>query len=273
LIDQNGRAEENEMAKRTLQLLLVACLTTGASWAASQAASDPFVGKWKLNPAKSRVTDQMKVESLGDNKYTFDFGGGAENVVVNGTDQPGNFGTTLSVAVEGPKTWKVIRKQDGRTFISAIWNLSEDGDTLTDNFTGIQPDGSSHTEKYVYKRAAAGSGFAATWVSASEMVSSFVLEVQPYEGDGLSFSVPGEEQTTSVKFDGKDYPHAGRNAMAGSVSSARRLNPRTLELTDKANGKIFDKRQFELSSDLKTLSMTKQVSGQSNPNIWVFERQ
>ena len=43
------------MFKRTFELLLVACLGTGALWA----ANDPFVGEWKLNPARSKLTDQM----------------------------------------------------------------------------------------------------------------------------------------------------------------------------------------------------------------------
>ena len=74
------------MAKRAFQLLLVACLAAGTLWA----ANDPFVGKWKLNPSKSKLTDQMKVEAIGANKYAIDFGGGAtENIVADGTDQPG----------------------------------------------------------------------------------------------------------------------------------------------------------------------------------------
>src|SRR5215510_15399415 len=117
------------MAKRAFQLLLVACLAVGTLWA----ANDPFVGKWKLNPSKSKLTDQMKVEAIGANKYAIDFGGGAtENIVADGTDQPGLDGTTLSITVEGPKTWKVVRKKDGRTLVTGIWKLSKDGQTLSD---------------------------------------------------------------------------------------------------------------------------------------------
>ena len=223
------------MFKRTFELLLVACLGTGALCA----ANDPFVGEWKLNPARSKLTDQMKVESVGANKYVFDFGGGSETIVVDGTDQPGNFGSTLSVTVEGPDTWKVIRKKDGRMLITATWKLSKDGNTLTDDFTGIEPNGSTFNLNYVYKRTAGSSGFAGTWESTSESVNSvFVLQVRPYEGDGLSFIDPSEEETKNVKFDGKDYPNLGPNVVPGSASSVRRVNERTLEMTDK-----IDRRQ------------------------------
>lgn len=51
-------------------------LVTEMSWA----ADERFVGRWKLNPSKTEVIDQMKVDSLGANKYAFDFGGGAETI-------------------------------------------------------------------------------------------------------------------------------------------------------------------------------------------------
>jgi len=245
------------MLKHTLQLLLVGCLFTlftGALWA----ADDPAVGEWKLNPSKSKLTDEMKVESVGANKYAFDFGGGtAEAVVADGSDQPAGFGTTLSVTVLAPDCWKVVRKKDGRIIITATWKLSQDEKTLTDNFTGVDPKGSTNNLLYVYTRTAGKAGFAGTWESTSEQMNSvFVLQVRPYEGDGLSFINPSAEVTTSVKFDGKDYPKLGPNVSPGATSSGRRVDERTLEITDKINGKIMATRQIKLSADVKTLTMT-----------------
>ena len=93
-------------------LPLAACLVTGTLCA----ADDPFVGKWKVNPSKSKLTDEMKVEAVGANKYAITFGPGAvDTIVADGTDQPALQGTTLSVTVEGPNNWKVVRKKEGRT--------------------------------------------------------------------------------------------------------------------------------------------------------------
>ena len=126
--------------RRPLHLLLVGCVAMSALWA----GSDPFVGKWKLNPSKSRITDEMNVEPLGTNKYALTFSGtDPETVVADGTDQPAVFGTTLAITVESPNTWKVVRKKDGHMLISAIWKLSEDGKTLTDAFTGYDAKGSA----------------------------------------------------------------------------------------------------------------------------------
>jgi hypothetical protein len=76
-----------------------------------------------------------------------------------------------------------------------------------------------------------------------------------------------------VKFDGKEYPDQGPKVAKGSVSSGRRVNERTLELTHKINGKTTATEQIELSPDLKTLTMTVHTMGKTKPDILVFERQ
>lgn len=258
------------MLKCALRFLLVACLATGAA----SAATDPFLGEWKLDAAKSKLIDVMKVASVAGDKYAFDFGAdSAETIAADGTDQPGLAGTTFSVTIEGPDSWKVVRKKDGRILLTAFWKLSKDGNTLKDDYTEFWPDGSSSNIKYVYQRTAGTSGFAGTWEGSSETMNAvIVLNVQAYEGDGLSF-INSSGVTKNVKFDGKDYPNEGPNARAGSACTARRVNEDTLEMTDKFNGKITNTRQIQLSAYRKTLTMTVHVPGRREPDILVFERQ
>jgi len=247
-------------------------LATGASWA----ANNPFIGDWKLDPSRSKLADVMKVERLGSNKYAFDFGvDSPETIVIDGTDQAGVSGTTLAVSVERPDAWKVVRKKDGRVRITANWELSRDGSRLTDNFNEILPDGSTSTVDYVYQRKGQGSGFAGTWVSTSALVNSvYVLQIRPYEEDGLSIINSSSQLTRNMKQDGKDYPNTGANAAVISASSVRRLDEHTLEMTDKkSDGKVYDTQQFNLSSDLKALTVTIHTAGRDEPNILVFERQ
>lgn len=234
-----------------------------------------FVGKWKLNPSRSKIIDTMKVASAGENKYAFDFGSGKPEIILaDGSDQPGVDGTTFSVKVEAPNQWTVVRKKDGRTIINASWELSPDGNSLTDHFTNISPDGSKFTVIYTYKRTAGSSGFAGTWESDSQQINSvFELQIQPYEGDGLSIIIPVEQATRNVKFDGKDYPASGAGVPKGFTSSGHRVDARNLELTDKVNGKPADKLEVGLSPDLKTLTMTVHGGSQSKPNVLVFERE
>jgi hypothetical protein len=99
------------------------------------------VGGWKLNPSKTKVIDQMKVESLGANKYAFEFGGGAETIAVDGMDQPGNSGTTLSVTVMGSSSWKVVRKEKGRTLLTAPGRFRKTGGRLRTTTRSLSPTG------------------------------------------------------------------------------------------------------------------------------------
>ena len=261
------------MLGRTFRLLLVACLVTGTLWA----ANDPFVGKWKVNPSKSKLNDEMKVEVAGANRYTFTFAPGfADTVVADGSDQPALQGTTLSVAVKGPNNWVVIRKMRGRTLLTGYWTLSEDGKTLNDAYTEYAPDGSQSSIPYVYERTAGSSGFPGTWDSESEKVKAGIeLQIEPYEGDGLSLTSPDAEMTKKMKFDGNDYPDLDRNGgIQASASSGRRVNERRLEITERFKGKITGTRQIELSTDLKTLTLTTRLEGQNRPkSVLVFDRE
>jgi hypothetical protein len=257
------------MFKRAFLLLALVCLAAGAAWA----ANDPMVGDWKLNPQKSRLIDEMKVTSLGGNKYSFDFGGGSpETIVVDGTEQPGILGTTLAVSVVSPDEWRVVRRKNGRMEVQGIWTLAKDGNALHDDYTEFSDNGKTNHLIYVYERRGGGEGFAGDWVSASEQMDTvYAVQVRTYEGDGLSIINLSEGTTTNVKFDGKDYPNvaSGRSF----VSSGLRVNERKVMLTTKIGGKTVGTDEISLSDDGKTLTMTVHVPGRSEPNVLVFERE
>ena len=257
------------MFKRIVIVLSMACLTMGVA----QAAESPFIGEWKLNPSKTRMPDEMKVDSQGGAKYAFDLGGGVETIVVDGTFQPGYGKTLLSVKAEAPDTWIVERKQDDRLMIKATWKLAKDGRTLTDYFREFDADGSILSMDYVYQRAGEGSGFTGDWQSIKETMNSpFSMQVKMFEGDGLSFIIPALHSTRNVKFDGKDYPKQGPSAAPGTSSSTRQVDERNLVITDKAGGTVSVIEDIGLSTDLKTLTMTVRIPGHEKPNVMVFER-
>lgn len=231
---------------------------------------DPFVGKWKLNPSKSEPMDEMKVSNVSGNKYSFDFGAGTPEVIVaDGTDQPGGFGTTLAVTIEGP-TWQVVRKQDGHMIIRAKWELSENGNTLTDHFTNVKADGSETTTIYKYRRTSGTAGFPGTWENTNEG-STLDIEIRPFRVDGLSFTYGAGGPMINVDFDGKEY--SGVGVPAGFTTSGRRINERTLQMSDKMRSKEVDTRQTELSSDMKTMTLTVHTQNQSKTKVLVYDRE
>ena len=77
------------------------------------------------------------------------------------------------------------------------------------------------------------------------------------------------------KLDGNDHPDLDPNGGdKGTAYSGRRVNERSLEITEKSKGKITGTRQIELSRDFKALTVSMRLVGQSKPqSILVFERE
>src|SRR5579862_6125071 len=229
------------MSKRVLAMLSAICVAASLALA----AQNPFIGEWKLDPSKSRTPDEMKVQHKEGNTYVFDFGGGAETIVADGTDQKGLQGTLLSVHEESANTWIVKRKMGERLLLRATWKLSADGKTLTDYYREFETDGTTVSLDYVYERTGgSGSGFAADWQSVKETNNATILmQVKVFEGDGLSFISPSEHRTRNVKFDGKDYVIEGPNSSGRATASIQRVDDRNLTMTEKVDGKVFDTQE------------------------------
>jgi hypothetical protein len=245
------RAKEVRVLKRILEILPAVCLVTSMA----SSAQSPFIGQWNFDPSKSRTPDEMKVQSKGGNKYTFDFGGGVETIMADGTDQPGLQGTLLSAKQEAPDTWIVERKKDGRLMLRATWKLSGDGNRLTDYYREFESDGSTLSLDYETRN------------------TPLSMEVKAYEGDGLSFLTPAQHRPENMKFDGKDYPEDGSNAGQGPAISARRVDEHNLVITHKYNGKVTGTEDVGLSADLKTLTITLHFAGRAKPDVMVYQRQ
>ncbi len=259
------------MAKRLMGVLLCVGLASGTLWA----ADGPFTGVWKLNPARSRVFNFMKVKNVGPNKFDLDLGGSTiETIVVDGSDQPGSYDTTLAVTPEAPDTWRVVRKSKGHTTIIGIWKLSADGHTLTDNFTSYRPNGTTFHLDYIYQRQAGGPGFDGTWESTTtDMSQSYEIAISPSGENGILLDYKTFSTRKNMQFDGKDYPIVGGNAPEGYTGSAHSVNDHTIEITDKLKGKHIDTQRVEASPDGKTLTFTISIPGQDKPNVQVFERE
>ena len=259
------------MAKRSMLTLLCICLTSGTLWA----AGSPFFGKWKLNPARSRLTDVMKVKAVGPDKYEFNLGGDTvETIVVDGTEQAASYDSTLTVTADAPDTWRVVRKSKGRTQLVGIWKLAADGKTMTDNFTSYRPNGTTFHLDYIYKKTAGGPGFDGTWESTTEDMSSiFEIQIGPIGNDGILLDFLTFGMKKSMQFDGKDYPIVGGNAPAGYTASARRINEHTIEITDKVKDKHIDSQRMEVSRDGKTLTITISPPNRDQPQIQVLDKE
>ncbi len=258
------------MLTRFNSALALGCLIAGTLCA----ADDPFCGKWKLNQDKSKIAgEQMKMEDLGGNKFTFSFGNVSDTVTADGTDQPVHYGRTMSLAVDGPNSLKMVFKKDGKVLSSMTHTLSADGNTQTIKGTDTKPDGTTSDFEVVDKRVGGGSGWTGTWESTDVKFNSpDEWDIEAYGAHGLTFNTPAYQDTLSMNFDGKDYTEKGPNVAPNSTSSGKRLDAHTLEVTDKINGQVMDHTKFQVSPDGKMLTLTINETGQPKALTIVYDK-
>ena len=250
--------------------LAFTALLAGALWA----KDDPLCGKWKLNKDKSKIAgEQMKIEDLGNDKLKFTTGTDTDTVTMDGTDQPIHYGRTMALTKESPTSFQMVIKKDGKVLASMTHTLSDDGNTQTIKGTQTKPDGTTSDFEVTDKRVGGGSGWTGTWESTKvEFTSPDEWDIEANGSNGLTFNAPAFQDTLSLKFDGKDYPEKGPNVPAGSMSSGKRSDEHTVELTSKIKGKVVEHDKIEVSPDGKTLTLTVHETGQPNPLTIVYDK-
>ena len=238
------------------------------------AAEDPFCGKWKLNLEKSKLTGELtKIQDLGGNKYKWTSGNDTDTITFDGTDQPVHDGRTISMTPEGSNNWKMVIKKDGRVLSTMTHTVSDDGKMQTIKGTSTKADGTTSDFDVKWKKVSGGSGLAGTWEQVDvKFTGPDEWEIEPYQGDGLTFNTQAEQDKLSMKFDGKDYEEMGPNVPPGSTSSGKRVNAHTLAVVDKMKGEVTDHSTYTVSPDGKTLTLTIHDAGQPKPITLVYDK-
>jgi hypothetical protein len=258
------------MFSRILSTLAFAC----AAAVLLPAATDPFVGTWRYNPAKSKETgERFKIEDLGQNRYKFTYGNDSDTITADGSDQPVHYGTTEAIALEGANVWKVVIKKDGTVLDSNTWTLSPDGKTIEFESVVNRPDGTTSNASGALERVGTGSGWAGTWESVRVKDGPGTDWIfSAYENGGLTFAEPAWKSVLSMKFDGKEYTGTGPTLPAGYTSSGKRIGSHTLEITGKVQGEVVSRATYQVSHDGKTLTLTNHDPGQTKSTTRVYDR-
>jgi hypothetical protein len=102
------------------------------------------------------------------------------------------------------------------------------------------------------------------------------------QGNGVKASTEGTAADGShiaysytENYDGKDNPISGTGAPADTIA-LKRINPNTIEVTEKKAGKVLVTRRIVVSKDGKVLTATGKgtnANGQSASNVTVWDKQ
>ena len=249
----------------------IACafmLATVVSFAAAEA---PYFGRWKANPSKGDMgSTQLTYSRVGGDELQETQDGKSYKFKVDGKPYPIPPPVEMTAAWKqvDSNTWEVTYRKNGNVVAIDTTKLSADGNTLSTTSKTVESKdvlGGS----IVLHRTGGGPGLLGTW-KGTPVLDSFILEVLPYQSDGLIFRVPDRFETKAL-FDGKPHPMTGPMASKGSTAAFTKSGPRSFETKQLTPGEPPMTATVTVSSDGKTLTEVAQIGALKR--TWVFDRQ
>jgi hypothetical protein len=98
-------------------------------------------------------------------------------------------------------------------------------------------------------------------------------EISANGDDGLTMKIVDYDAVCSVKFDGEDYPRTGPTMPKSFMMSAKKTGARTVEFTEKMDGKVVFSDVFSVSSNGKTLVDEATPAGPKEKIKIVYDKQ
>jgi hypothetical protein len=222
--------------------------------APAMAADLPYVGKWKVNLAKSDFGQTtITFESLPGGEWRTTAFGITYKFKMDGKDYPDSMGGTAAWKAVDANTWELQAKANGKVTEIDTFKLSADGKTLTDAAKQMKADGGSIESTIVYDRASGGPSLAGKWKTKKVSGAAGMIEMTASGGDGLLFKDLDMGMTCDAKLDGKDYPCTGPMLPPG-FTVAMKDAARSLDLTVKKDGKPMFKGTYTVAADGKSMT-------------------
>jgi hypothetical protein len=255
------------MLRCSLLLLVLVAIAT--------AADDPFIGKWKLSLAKSKLTGQtIDIQEVSPDHYKFQEDEHSDIIFADGLDHVTHFGDSMAITKQNDDTWAITYKRGETVLMNTTWKISADGKTLTYTATGTRPNGQHFRNQMNLKRTSGTSGLAGTWETTNVSLSSpSEIYIAPWDTGGHLITFPDTSQTVRMRFDGKEYRDAGPTVADGSTSSGHRIDEHTIETLEKIKGKIIETAKATVSADGSTQTIVVTEPGDPTPVILVYERE
>ena len=254
--------------------MLVRVLTTVLLTAAGTlgAADAAYIGKWKLNPARSNFGEStITYTQLPGGEMQWSGDGQSYKFKMDGKDYNDPYGDTVSWKQIDANTWEAHDKLNGKALSTETFKVS--GSTLTVVSTGTRPSGSKFETTTVYTRVSGTSGLAGKWKTKKmDSASPMTMEFAANGADGLELRLPDLNAVCKARFDGKDYPATGPT-MPPDFTLALRKVAGGFEMIEKMKGKELYKDTFTVSADGKTMTDVSYPTGVNEKSVAVYDRQ
>jgi hypothetical protein len=227
------------------------------------AAQNAFEGTWKIDFSKVDFPAKPDVYVLDNGMYTCKSCYTPYTVKADGTDQPvpgTPYADTTAVKVVNDHQIQQTFKKDGNVVNTTTTTVSPDGNTLTSEFSDSSATngGPPVTGKGVSTRVAKGPAgshlVSGSWRGAkleglSDNGAFFTYKIS---SDELTMTTP-TGQSYTAKLDGTEAPYKGD---PGTTSVQVRMVGKTLEETDKRDGKVLSISKMTVGPDGKTAKIS-----------------
>jgi hypothetical protein len=237
------------------KLLFVLLLVPVLGWAQS-----PFDGTWKVDMNKAKLPKKPDVFLLQNGMYECKTCAPPINVKADGQFQKVSgypYFDMEKVTVIDDRHVNTEEQKDGKPISSGKWSVSEDGNTLSVEWTyNGNPSGGPvsgvATSTRVAKGAAGSNAISGSWRQAKLDVATAEALIFTYKTDGDSLSMTSPTgQSYTAKLDGTDAPYVGD---PGTTSVSLKRIGDAIEETDKRDGKVISVSKSTVSADGKTMT-------------------
>ncbi|HTU49261.1 MAG TPA: hypothetical protein VMF56_01635 [Acidobacteriaceae bacterium] len=251
------------------------CLLAMVSCCTLVSAQSAFVGKWKLNQAKSHLTgDTVTYSTASDGMLKETTGVGSYTFKTDGQPYKTPFDSSVTWKQTGPSTWTTEDRHGDMLLDTDVMQVSKDGKTMTVISTGTNPDGTAFHDTEVYTRTAGTNGLLGTWKSEKVKEStSPIMEFAANGPNGIAWILPEIKARLDLTFDGKDVTPVGPTVPAGLTLAATKINAQSFSFVEKMNGKPIVKGTLTVSHDGKTLTNTSSAMHEQNKRMAVYDKE
>ncbi len=238
-------------------------------------AADPFLGNWKLDLQKSKITGQtIRIAELPDNTYEFQEDEHTDVILADGLDHATHRGETMAITKRSDSIWAITYKDGDRVLENTVWEVSPDGKKLTYTATGTRSNGQHFTNEMIAKRTSGDKGLGGTWESTEvDLSSPDEIHITLWGKDGHSILFPVLNKTIRMRFDDKPYDESGPTAVPGATTSGHRVDDRTIDTTERSKGMVVETVRAAISPDGNTQTLTISEPGDPVQSVMVYQRE
>ncbi|HZI78379.1 MAG TPA: hypothetical protein VFD69_02640 [Vicinamibacterales bacterium] len=229
------------------------------------AADPPYVGRWRVNEDKTDYGPAFNFSPADSGALRFTQGDQSYLVRFDGKEYPHPLGGLVRWIRIDDRSWETTLTQNGKVIGNAIYQLSDDGQTLT-----TRPK-RGPGETVVHRRTSGErQGLVGAWSVKTASVS--IVELAVAGGYDLVFS-SGPAQC-KANFDGQDHPTFVNGKPTGwSTCMIMKAGDRGFSFTVNINGKPFAVDTYTVSEDGQTLTQIGGLVGQPPNHTVVHERE